>query len=138
MRSYVRHDIATVQCIARSDKTSMSISSSQPAGVIAIRYRLSTRYYLRRCSRKWREHPRDAFLTYRRRKWPTHPPYREVNSFLLETAPPVNLPTILRRSFRLSCPMRTKRLSSSLESSLLWNELNLGGGKKNCFFLFLS
>jgi len=56
----------------------VSISGSQPANGIAIRYRrLSARHYLGRCSRKWREHPRGSLLTYRRRKWPTHPPYGE-------------------------------------------------------------
>jgi len=79
------------------DKMSMSISDSQPASGIATRYRLSARYYLGRCSRKWREHPRDSFLTYRRRKWPTHPPYRrahlppfshEETSFFSSSTPP--------------------------------------------------
>lgn len=79
------------------DKTGMSISDSQPASGIATRYRLSARYYLGRCSRKWREHPRDSFLTYRRRKWPTHPPYRRVHpppssheetSFFSSSTPP--------------------------------------------------
>jgi len=78
-RSQGGHDIAKGRRIARSDKTSMSISGSQPASGIATRYRLSTRYHLERCSRKWREHPRDSFLTYRHRKWPTHPPYRRVH-----------------------------------------------------------
>lgn len=123
--------------IARSDKTGMSISGSQRR---RKRYRqpvsssLSARHYLGRCSRKWREHPRDSFLTYRRRKWPpTRPPYRRNSSSSLPLPIPPSLslerpsvipllasfprspssPAIPRRSFRLSCLVRSKRLQAA-------------------------
>lgn len=72
----------------------MSISGSQPASGIASWYRLSGPYYLGQRSRKWREHPRDAFLTYRHRKWPTRPPCRRVS------LPPVLLPPSRGAFFR--------------------------------------
>jgi len=115
----------------------VSISGSQPVNGIAIRYRrLSARHYLGRCSRKWREHPRGSFLTYRPRKWPTHPPYGEkLVPPSLEAPCFPSTPAILRRSFRLSCLARSKRLRSRGSSGIVFlrDGSNLAGGKDIVF-----